>query len=111
MTDLEEPIETLAFFPADLTRRELLRAAAAAGMFGIVALAHGDPAVAGDVFVVKPYLQLGDASQLRKVEQMVVLWHSGDDDASWTVEFRDRDAKEWATTSGPDFSQDSCCGP
>src|SRR5262245_30536339 len=41
---------------------------------------------AGDVFVEKPYLQMGDAAKLAREERVEVLWHSRDEDAAWRVE-------------------------
>jgi hypothetical protein len=86
---------------ADLTRRDVLRAGAGAGVLGIAAITQGSAVETGDAFVVKPYLQLGDAPRLRESEQMVVMWHSIDRDKSWTVEYRNSGA--WTVTPSPVF--------
>ncbi|GEM_PF-4865695 len=54
---------------ADLTRRDVLRVGAGAGVLGIAAIAQTSAFESGDAFVVKPYLQPGDAPRLRKSEQ------------------------------------------
>lgn len=48
-----------------------------------------------DTFLVKPYLQLGDAPKLASQESLEVIWHAADKDARFSVEFRPALAKEW----------------
>lgn len=84
-----------------LSRRDVLRASAGAGVLGLTTLSHATPQNADDVFSVKPYLQLGDSPRLRKHEQVVVLWHSADDEAEWSVDLRSDGAREWVPTAPP----------
>ena len=49
--------------PSRWNRREVLRASAGAGVLGLTTLSHAAKASADDAFLVKPYLQLGDAPQ------------------------------------------------
>jgi hypothetical protein len=46
-------------------------------------------------FLVKPYLQLGDAPKLSPAESLVVLWHTGNTPAEWKVEVRTSKDKAW----------------
>jgi hypothetical protein len=53
------------------------------------------------VFVVKPYLQLGDLPKLTPSESVRVLWQAADeDDVKWTVEFRQADDEVWRPAVG-----------
>ena len=56
---------------------------------------------AQDTFLVKPYLQLGDAPKMAARERLDLLWHAGDDDAAWSVEVRG--AKGWTVQAPPAF--------
>jgi len=40
---------------------------------------------AADPFLVKPYLQLGDAPRLEKEESVVVVWHTADEPGKWSI--------------------------
>ncbi len=55
----------------------------------------------GDVFIEKPYLQLGDAPKLSSPESLVLLWHTADQDAEWSVEVQAKDDKRWAPAAPP----------
>ncbi|MEO7652251.1 MAG: metallophosphoesterase family protein [Bryobacteraceae bacterium] len=48
-----------------------------------------------DAFIAKPYLQIGDSSDLSKKESLLVLWHAPDADAKWVVEYRKPGASAW----------------
>ena len=54
-----------------------------------------------DVFIEKPYLQLGDAPKLSSPESLVLLWHTNDQDAEWRVEVQAKDDKRWAPAAPP----------
>lgn len=56
---------------------------------------------AQDAFLVKPYLQLGDAPQASAMERLDLLWHAENRDAAWTVEVRG--AKGWEPQAAPTF--------
>ncbi len=43
---------------------------------------------AQEAFLVKPYLQLGDAPAPAAKERLDLLWHAADKDETWTVEVR-----------------------
>lgn len=44
-------------------------------------------AIAQPALLQKPYLQLGNAPRASNSESMAVVWHTGDRDAVWTVEY------------------------
>jgi predicted phosphodiesterase len=52
-------------------------------------------------FLVKPYLQLGDAPRPGSWERLDLLWHAEDQDADWSVEIRNRQA--WVVQAAPTF--------
>jgi len=52
-------------------------------------------------FLVKPYLQLGDAPRVAAAERLDLMWHSEDRDATWSVEVRGK--KGWELQSTPSF--------
>ena len=43
---------------------------------------------AQEAFLVKPYLQLGDAPRVAAMERLDLLWHAEDRAAAWTVEVK-----------------------
>ena len=43
---------------------------------------------AQDAFLVKPYLQLGDAPRVAAKERLDLLWHAEDRDVAWTIEVK-----------------------
>lgn len=49
-------------------------------------------------FVVKPYLQLGDAP---RSESLMLLWHAEDRDADWSVEYRGEGQSVWKPAAAP----------
>jgi hypothetical protein len=52
-------------------------------------------------FIVKPYLQLGNAPKLSPSETMVVMWQAADEkDATWSVDVRRTQAEGWAPVVG-----------
>ncbi len=57
------------------------------------------PGVAGaDVFLEKPYLQLGDAPQLAASESLVLIWHTENVPDKWDVEVRTSKDSVWRST-------------
>lgn len=54
-------------------------------------------------FVVKPYIQLGNAPRLLQREQMVVTWHTADEEAEWNVEYRKDRESTWQPTKPPSW--------
>lgn len=46
-------------------------------------------------FLVKPYLQLGDAPKLSNPESLVLLWQTTNDPAPWSVEVRGSKDPKW----------------
>lgn len=53
------------------------------------------------VFLEKPYLQLGDAPKLLPEESLVLLWHTADQPAPWTVEIRTSKDPKWRAVEQP----------
>jgi acid phosphatase type 7 len=56
---------------------------------------------AQEAFLVRPYLQLGDAPRSARAERLDLLWHAEDREAAWTVEVRGR--KGWILQAAPVF--------
>jgi hypothetical protein len=56
---------------------------------------------AQDAFLVKPYLQLGDAPRATAKEQLDLLWHTGDSDGAWSVEVQGK--RGWTPQATPTF--------
>jgi hypothetical protein len=52
-------------------------------------------------FLVKPYLQLGDAPRASAAERLDLLWHTEDREARWAVEVRL--GREWKVQTPPSF--------
>src|SRR5437868_7169155 len=53
-----------------------------------VALVFSHVCDGAEPFLEKPYLQLGDSPRLSTSENMVLIWHTDDKPAEWTVEVR-----------------------
>ena len=56
---------------------------------------------AQEAFLVKPYLQLGDAPRAAAQERLDLLWHGADVDAAWSVEVRL--AGRWVPQGAPTY--------
>jgi len=56
------------------------------------------------VFLVEPYLQLGDAPALATSESVHVLWQADDQEAGegWSVEYRNGDEPSWRRADKPE---------
>ena len=52
-------------------------------------------------FIVKPYLQLGDAAKLAQAESLELLWHAEDADADWSVQSKPIDGVAWTDAEAP----------
>ena len=84
-----------------VSRRDVLRVCAGAGVLGLAKLSLAATENPDDVFLVKPYLQLGDSPRLRKAEQMVVMWHARDEEAEWSVDVRGDGTQDWVAAGPP----------
>src|SRR4051794_21463315 len=60
----------------------------------------GSAAPAADPFVVKPYLQLGDAPS-PNAGDLVLLWQAEDAEGDWSVEYRTGDDAPWRKAEAP----------
>ena len=56
---------------------------------------------AQDPFLVKPYLQLGDAPKAAREERLDLLWHAEDREATWTVEVQV--GRTWQAQAAPAY--------
>jgi 3',5'-cyclic AMP phosphodiesterase CpdA len=54
-----------------------------------------------EIFVGKPYLQLGDAPNLAAQESMVVLWHTELATGAWSVEWHGSKSQTWKPVAAP----------
>jgi len=62
----------------------------------------GPGAKAGEVdFLVKPYLQLGNALPGRVAEDLGLLWHTGGVEVGWVVEYRPGPGAAWREAEAP----------
>jgi 3',5'-cyclic AMP phosphodiesterase CpdA len=58
---------------------------------------------AQEAFLVKPYLQLGDAPKAATRERLDLLWHADNRDATWSVEVRA--GLRWEVQAAPTFQR------
>jgi 3',5'-cyclic AMP phosphodiesterase CpdA len=72
----------------------------AASLLSIVLLLSQVPK-AGAQFLEKPYLQLGDSPNLSASESLMLLWHTGNTPAEWTVEVRTAKNSKWRAAEMP----------
>jgi hypothetical protein len=99
------PIRTEAESPRRWVACDVLLCCLVASCHLLVASNHVCAEDSSDPFVVKPYIQLGNASRLLQREQVVVTWHTTDEEAEWNVEYRkDRDSP-WQPTKGPSWNR------
>lgn len=99
MSDLQKKT---SFFH-DVSRRDVLRASAGAGLLGLPSLAQATEPQENKAFLVKPYLQLGNQPVANTSESMDVMWHAADEEARWRVEFRDGFGGPWRKVPTPKF--------
>ena len=52
-------------------------------------------------FLVKPYVQLGNSPKLSVKESLIVLWHTSDTEANWSVELRPAGTGAWMKMATP----------
>ena len=64
----------------------------------------GPATLAADVFLAKPYLQLGDAPASTSGD-LALLWHADDADADWSVDYRAGSDQPWKTAEAPSSTQ------
>jgi hypothetical protein len=57
--------------------------------------------VTNELFVVEPYIQLGDAPAPASNEQLELHWLATDHDAQWSVEVQRKPESEWTATDPP----------
>jgi hypothetical protein len=55
----------------------------------------------GTPFLEKPYLQLGDSPKLSASESLVLMWHTDNTPADWTVEVRTSKDSSWRAMQRP----------
>jgi 3',5'-cyclic AMP phosphodiesterase CpdA len=65
------------------------------------------PRAAAAVFLVDPYVQLGDAPRAGSTASLEVLWQADDRDARWSVEFREAGAPAWKNAGEPACRRDA----
>jgi 3',5'-cyclic AMP phosphodiesterase CpdA len=66
-----------------------------------VALLLSGTIPAGTPFLEKPYLQLGDSPKLAASESLVLLWHTDNTPAEWSVEVRTSKDSKWRAMEKP----------
>ena len=81
--------------------------------FDTICLGH-HPVVAGSpqpvtkapdaAFLVKPYLQLGDAPPGSMIKDLALLWHTDDAEPVWSVEYQTRGRRDLAHGHAPHFA-------
>lgn len=54
-----------------------------------------------DIFIEKPYLQLGDSPKLATPESLMLLWHTRDQPAAWTVQVQTSADRQWRDVEAP----------
>ncbi len=53
------------------------------------------------VFLVKPYVQLGNAPALSSSERLEILWHTRDADTQWSLQSRSANGGAWRQSDPP----------
>ena len=66
-----------------------------------VALLLGGTIPSGTPFLEKPYLQLGNSPKMSASESLVLLWHTGNTPADWSVEVRTSKDSKWRAMEKP----------
>jgi acid phosphatase type 7 len=54
-----------------------------------------------DIFLEKPYLQIGDAPGVSQTDTMMLLWQTGQKSPDWSVEVRTSKDKAWRAVGQP----------
>src|SRR4051812_25639703 len=55
----------------------------------------------GSPFLEKPYLQLGNTPKSSSIESLVVMWHTNDAPADWSVEIHGSKDSKWRAAERP----------
>jgi predicted phosphodiesterase len=63
--------------------------------------APATPSTPPGPFLVKPYLQLGDAPTATATEVISLLWHTEDTDGVWRVEIKPQGGSAWTQAEAP----------
>lgn len=87
-----------------VSRRDVLLGATA-GALELSGLLSAGTKDEGQPFLVKPYIQLGDAPALQAKEQLMMVWHTHDQDSPWAVEFREPDKDAWSAAEPPTWTR------
>jgi hypothetical protein len=79
---------------------------------GAVAAAVAESAAKGadGAFLVKPYLQLGDAPPRTVAGNLLLLWHADDEEANWAVEYQPTPGAPWRETEVPSMRRIAIAG-
>jgi hypothetical protein len=67
------------------------------------------PKASDGPFLVKPYLQWGEATS-RGASGLLVLWHTSDDDANWSVEYQPGKDRPWSKAEVPSMRRIAVAG-
>jgi hypothetical protein len=62
---------------------------------------RSDASPSNTPFLVKPYLQLGDAPAKGAAGSLLLLWQTADADADWAVEYRSKADPSWQSAEPP----------
>jgi hypothetical protein len=62
------------------------------------------PKEADGIFLVKPYLQWGEATS-RGASGLLLLWHTGDEAADWSVEYQPGADRPWKKAGAPQMNR------
>lgn len=76
---------------------------------GAVAPPSNGPRADG-VFLVEPYLQLGDPPAHEPTRQLALVWQTTDHEAEWAVEYKVSESKHWRLASKPSFDRVAMLG-
>src|SRR5262245_53577228 len=64
-----------------------------------------------EIFLVEPYVQLGEAPKAASPDQLSLLWIGVDQEANWSVELRTDRASPWSETEPPTVRRVEVEGP
>lgn len=74
-------------------------------------LAQAEAWGTNDIFLVEPYLQLGDGSKEASSDRLALLWLAVDRDARWSVEERTAAGSPWRELAAPTVRRIALEGP
>jgi 3',5'-cyclic AMP phosphodiesterase CpdA len=84
-----------------MTRTTIIKFTTAAILPLSVALLLSQTTPDASPFLEKPYVQLGDSPKLSASESLMLLWHTGNIRAEWTVEVRTPKDSKWREVDSP----------